>query len=213
MAITAQSVIKSVQEQLQDLAGIRWSAPELVMALNDGQRQLVILRPELHAVQAEHVLVAGAKQAVPANCSMLMDIPRNTTGHVIRKVERRLLDSMEPNWYSKAGALTIKHITVDKTEPDAFYVYPPAAVGAKVELLYAQDPVDVPAPGGPSYTSVTGNIGVDDSLNIALAHYCLYWAFSKDAEYGGNTTLSGMHFKLYQGTAGMNVPASAPAPA
>lgn len=210
MATTAQSVIKAVQEQLQDMAGIRWPAAELVTALNDGQRQLVIIRPDLQSTQVAYPLAAGAKQAVPANCSQLMEIPRNSTGQTIRLVERRLLDAMEPNWYSKAGVLIVKHVTVDKAEPYAFYVYPPAALGASVELVYAPIPVDVPAPGGNSYATVTGNIDVDDSLNIALMHYCLFWAFSKDAEYGGNMTLSGMHFKLYQGAAGINVPASAP---
>lgn len=206
MAITAQSIIKAVQEQLQDLAGIRWTAVELIKALNDAQRLLVSIRPDLASVQLSHPLTAGAKQAAPADCSQLLEIVRNTSGLSIRMVERRLLDAMEPNWYTKAGTLSIKHACVEKAEPYSFYVYPPAALGASVELVYAKIPADVPTPSGSAYTTVTGNINVDDSLDVALMHYCLYWAFSKDAGYGGNITLSGMHFKLYQGAAGITTP-------
>ena len=210
MAITAQSIIKAVQEQLQDVAGIRWTAIELVKALNDAQRLLVNFRPDLASVQVSHPLVVGAKQAVPSNCAQLLEIVRNTSGLSIRMVERRLLDAMEPNWFSKAGALTIKNACTEKAEPYSFYVYPPAALGASVELVYAKIPTDVPTPSGNSYTTVTGNISVDDLFDVPLMHYCLYWAFSKDAEYGGNPAMSAMHFKLYQAGAGITAPASNP---
>ena len=206
MAITAQSVIKTVQEQLQDVAGIRWTAIELVKALNDAQRLLVNFRPDLASIQVSHSLTAGAKQAVPANCAQLLEIVRNTSGLSIRMVERRLLEAMEPNWFSKAGSLTIKNASTEKSEPYSFYVYPPAALGASVELVYAKIPTDVPEPSGSSYATVVGNIDVDDSLDVALIHYCMYWALSKDAEFGGNAAMSAMHFKLYQAGAGVNVP-------
>ena len=136
MTTTAQSIITQAHELLQDPDGTRWKATELVQHLNDGQRALVELRPEMFAVTVATALIAGPKQTVPAACAELLEIPRNTSGNAIRPVERAQLDAIEPNWYTKTGTTAIKHTMVDAREPNVFYVYPPAAVGASVDLVY-----------------------------------------------------------------------------
>lgn len=198
MTITAQSIIKEVQEQLQDVSGVRWTAIELVDSLNDCQRDIVNTRPDMAAITAALALSAGPKQVVPTACQVLISIPRNTTGAAITPVERRLLDAVNPDWYSMTGATSIKHASREATEPRAFYVYPPAAAtGASVDLVYAPVPTDVTAPTGAAYSTVSGNIGVADVFKTALLHFILFRAFSKDAEFGGNTALSGAHFALF----------------
>lgn len=209
MTISAKSIITQAQEILQDPAGIRWPATELVAHLNDGQRALVDLRPDEFAVTAAQALVAGPKQSTPADCAQLLEVPRNTGGAAIRPVERGQLDAIEPSWYTKTGVTTIKHTTQDSREPNVFYVYPPAALGASVDLVYAAYPVDVAAPGGAAASTVTGNINCDDGFKNALLHFCLARAYMKDAEFGGNATLSAAHMQLFSAGAGATTPAVA----
>lgn len=192
---------------LQDPDGIRWPATELVRHLNDAQRALVTLHPERFAVTAPHALVAGAKQTVPANCAQLLEVSRNTGGAALRPVERRLLDAMDPNWYSKAGVTALKHACVEPIEPRVFYVYPPAAaLGASVDLVYAAWPVDVATPLGATAGTVSGNVNTPDEFKNALLHFCLFRAYAKDAEFGGNATLSAAHFQLFKSGAGADAP-------
>lgn len=206
MTITAQSLIAQAHELLQDAAGTRWPATELVGHLNDGQRALVDLRPEEFAVTAPLALVAGPKQTVPAACAKLLEIPRNTNGTVIRPVERKQLDAIEPSWYTKTGATTVQHTMVDAREPYRFYVYPPAAVGASVELVYSAYPADVATPGGPLATNVTGNVNCPDAYKNALLHFVLSRAYMKDAEFGGNATFSAGHMQMFSAGAGTTEP-------
>lgn len=208
MTTTAQSIIQEAQELLQDPAGVRWPATELVEHLNDGQREIVILRPDLVTITAALPLVVGAKQSMPANFASLSEIPRNTGGAALRMVGRSLLDAMEPSWYSKTGVTALKHACYESSEPRVFYVYPPAAAGASVDLVYAAFPVDVVTPSGAAYTTVAGNINTPDQTKNALLHFVLFRAFSKDAEFGGNAVMSGAHFQLFKAGLGLGAPAA-----
>ena len=209
MTTTAQSIIKQAHELLQDPDGIRWPATELVQHLNDGQRALVELHPEMFAITAPCTLVAGAKQTVPNDCAELIEVTRNTNGAALRVVERSMLDAIEPNWYSKTGTTALKHVCVDSRESAVFYVYPPAVIGASVELVYAAWPADVATPGGATAASVTGNVNCDDQFKNALLHFALFRAYAKDAEFGGNAALSTAHYALFKSGAGATAPAVA----
>lgn len=209
MTITAQSIIKQAHELLQDPDGTRWPAAELVSHLNDGQRALVELRPEKFAVTAAFALVSGPKQTTPAACSRLLEIPRNTNGASLRPVERHQLDAIEPNWYTKPGVTALKHTMVDAREPNVFYVYPPASVGASVDLVYAAWPADIPAPGGATAATVTGNVSVSDEFKNALLHFCVARAYWKDAEFGGNSALAASNYQLFTANAGATEPPTA----
>lgn len=209
MAVAAQSIIKQAQELLQDAAGTRWSAADLVAHLNDGQRALVEARPEMFAATVAIALVAGPKQTLPATAAKLLEIPRNTNGAAIRPVERAQLDAVEPSWYTKTGVTTIKHSTHDVREPHVFYVYPPAAVGASVDAVCAVWPADVATPAGATYTSVTGNINCKDDFKNALLHFVVSRAYMVDAEFGGNAQLATSHAQLFTAYAGGTGPAIA----
>lgn len=198
MTTPAQTIVFDVQTTLQDLSGIRWPAPEIVRALNDGQREVVNKRPDLSETTAPLILAAGAKQTAPAICCKLIEIPRNTNGPAIRVADRSLLDALDPGWYTKPGVKTIKHVTLDPARPNTFYSYPPAGAGASVDLVFAPYPTDIAVPGGSTYASVTGDISVDDIFKTALYHYCLSRAYSKDAEFGGNSVLMATHFNLFK---------------
>lgn len=210
MAVTAQSIIKQAQELLQDTAGTRWPASDLVAHLNDGQRALVEIRPEMFAATVAVTLVAGPRQTLPSTAAKLLEIPRNTNGAAIRPVERVQLDAVEPNWYTKTGVTAVKHTTHDPREPHVFYVYPPAAAsGASVDAVCATWPADVAAPSGPTYTGVSGNVNCKDDFKNALLHFVVSRAYMVDAEFGGNAQLASSHAQLFTAHAGGTGPAIA----
>jgi hypothetical protein len=53
MTVTVQSVIDRVQVTLQDTTGIRWPVVgELVLFVNDAQREIALLKPDASATTA-----------------------------------------------------------------------------------------------------------------------------------------------------------------
>jgi hypothetical protein len=190
MTITAQSIVLELHDTLHDIGGIRWPADELVRYLNDAQREIVTLRPDLVAKLYATPLVVGAKQQVPTDCSKLFEVDRNTNGPTVRQVERTMLDALDPDWYTRPGSKYAKHFTFDIREPRAFYVYPCALANTSVDLLYAAFPADIAVPAGPSHSDVTGNITVDDVFKNIMFFFAMSRALAKDAEYTGDRVSS-----------------------
>lgn len=202
MAIAAQSVIRRVVETMQDNTSVRWPVAELVRYLNDGQREVVLYRPDSMVTNASVTLVAGAKQGLPANGSKLIDVVRNTGGtkRSVRMTNRNILDTQSPNWYNLTGVTEVLHYMYDPRDPKVFYVYPPAAsTGGSVELVYSAYPADITEPAdGATYTGVTGNISLPDIYGNVLADYILYRAYTKDSEYAGNAQRAQAHYAAFQ---------------
>jgi hypothetical protein len=202
MTIAAQSIIRRVVETMQDNTSVRWPVAELVRYLNDGQREVVLYRPDSMVTNATVALVAGAKQAVPTNGSKLIDVIRNTAGtkRSVRMTVRNILDTQSPNWYNLTGVTEILHYMYDARDPKVFYVYPPAAsTGASVEIVYSAYPTDIAEPAdGAVYSAVTGNISLPDIYGNVLADYILYRAYTKDSEYAGNAQRAQAHYAAFQ---------------
>ena len=78
MALSAQSIIRRVVDTLQDTTSVRWPIPELVRYLNDGQREVILYRPDASIKNAAKTCVAGAKQSLPTDGAKLIDIIRNS---------------------------------------------------------------------------------------------------------------------------------------
>jgi hypothetical protein len=202
MPISAQSIIRRAVETMQDNTSVRWPVAELVRYLNDGQREVVLYRPDSMVTNATVALVAGAKQAVPTNGSKLIDVIRNTGGtkRSVRMTVRNILDTQSPNWYNLTGVTEVLHYMYDARDPKVFYVYPPAAsTGASVEIVYSAYPTDITEPAdGALYTAVTGNISLPDIYGNVLADYILYRAYTKDSEYAGNAQRAQAHYAAFQ---------------
>jgi hypothetical protein len=212
MPITAQSVIRRVAETLQDTTSIRWPVNELVRYLNDGQREIVLHRPDSMVTNAAQPLVAGSKQAIPSNGAKLIEVIRNSGGakRAIRMCEREILDAQAPGWHNLTGVTEVLHFMYDPRDPKVFYVYPPAAAsGASVDLVYAALPGDVTEPAdGATYTAVTGNISVPDLYANALYDYILARCFMKDSEYAGNAQRAQAHYTLFASSLGIELKAT-----
>lgn len=211
MAVTAQSIIRRVVDTMQDNTSIRWPISELVRYLNDAQREIVLYRPDAAVTNSAVPLVAGSRQSLPAGGTKLLDVVRNSTGgkRAVRMVNREILDAQMPGWHAQAGTTEVLHYMYDPREPRVFFVYPPAAAGASLEVTYASMAPDIAEPAdGALYTAVAGNLGVPDIYANTVQDYVLYRAYTKDSEYAGNAARAQAHYAAFANALGMEIKAT-----
>jgi hypothetical protein len=199
--ITAQTILDRATTILQDATNVRWTASELLGWLNDGQREIVLIKPDSFTKNQSMVLVAGTKQQIPSDGIMLIDVVRNmgvdgtTAGNAIRVVSREVLDAVNPDWHVQASNVVAKHFFFDPRDPKRFYVYPKSPGTNYVELVYSASPTDVAAVGNV--------ITLDDIFMGALIDYVLYRAYSKDAEFAANKELAVGHYQAFANALGV----------
>lgn len=194
--ITVQAVIDKTQVILQDTTGIRWPDNELLDWLNDGQREIVLYKPNAFIKNVAVKLAAGTKQGLPADGVQLIDVVRNmgsggsTPGRAIRITMREVLDAQLPDWHLETASSSVKHYMYSLLDPKNYYVYPPqpAAGQGYVEIVYGASPTDA---------IIGGTITLDDIYQNVLVDYILYRAYSKDAEYAADQTRAGQHQQAY----------------
>lgn len=223
MAIAAKDIIRRAVETLQDNTSIRWPVNELVRYLNDGQREVVLYRPDAMVTSAEITCVAGTKQNIPVGGSKLIEVIRNAAAtskkQAVRMVNREILDAQMPNWHGLTGTVDILHFMYDPRDPRTFYVYPPATAAAKLEVVYAAYPTDITEPsngalwdevgrGGTSPNFTYTNISLPDIYGNVLLDYILYRAYTKDSEYAGNASRAQSHYSAFTNALGNEVKAT-----
>jgi hypothetical protein len=212
MSIAAQALIRRVVETLQDTTSIRWPVAELVRYLNDGQREIIVHRPDAMVTNASLTLTAGTKQSLPSNGAKLIDVIRNSAGskRAIRMCAREILDAQSPGWHNLSGVTEIVHFMFDPRDPKVFYVYPPAqSTGASVDLVYSALPTDIAEPAaGTDYSSVSGSISVPDIYSNALQDYVLYRAYTKDSQYAGNEARAQARYAAFANALGIEIKAT-----
>lgn len=194
--ITAQSVVDKVQVILQDTTGVRWPDSELLDWLNDGQREIVLYKPNAFIKNLAVRMAGGTKQSLPADGVQLIDVVRNmgtngmTPGRAVRITMREVLDSQLPDWHSETPSSVVKHYVYSLFDPKNFYVYPPqpAAGQGYIELVYGASPTD---------TTLGGTITLDDIYQNVLVDYILYRAYSKDTEYAADQNRAATHQNAY----------------
>lgn len=213
MPIPAQSIIRRCVETLQDNTSVRWPINELVRYLNDGQREVVLHRPDAMVTNTTITCVAGSKQSLPANGSKLIEVVRNAraagTKRAVRMVNREILDAQTPGWHALAGTDDVLHFMYDPRDPRVFYVYPPATASAQLDIVYAAYPTDITEPAdGSLYTAVTGNISLPDIYGNVLQDYILARCYMKDSEYAGNAQRAQAHYTLFANALGTEIKAT-----
>lgn len=209
MTTTAQSIVRDAHVTLQDPDGIRWPAAELVAHLNRAQRDIHMVRPDSTAIVATVALTPGYRQVVPSACATLMDIPANTSGERVTKVDLVQLDAVEQGWRSRKAQRVVRHFMHDLRTPRHFLVYPPADATTSVDMEYSAFPVDVPAPTLTTANGVTGNLSLSDQYGTAVLCMVLHYAYTKDAEFGGNAALAAGYLQRAQALVGAELQSSA----
>lgn len=187
--IFASSVIQRASIVLADTANIHWTTDELLAYLNDGQRELCIVKPTACVRNTDVSLVQGTKQAIPLDGVALVDLTRNTGGNAIRPTQRTVMDAQMPDWHSPARASAkVTNFCHSDFDPKTFYVYPPSPGGNSVEMIYAAIPPDV---------ALNSAIAIDDNYVSLLVSYILFRAFAKDTEYAANAATSQTHYQAF----------------
>jgi hypothetical protein len=205
MSVTVQSVIDRVQKTLQDTTGVRWPVvDELVLWVNDAQREIALLKPDASAKNTTITLASGTKQEIPNDGNRLLRVVRNMSSaatnsagkRAVRIVSREVLDAQTPDWHDPlvsgdaAHAAVVKHYVYDEQNPRNFYVYPgiAAASAAYLEIIYSANPNTV---------TQASNLDIPDIFGNAVMNYVLYMAYMKDADYAGNQQRAASHFQLF----------------
>lgn len=202
MAVSVQSVIDRVQTTLQDTTGVRWPVVgELVLWINDAQREIALLKPDASAKNTTITLADGTKQDVPTDGNRLLRAVRNmsaasggTGKRSVRLVQREVLDAQTPDWHDPtvtgdaAHTNIVKHYIYDEQNPRNFYVYPGVSGNAYLEIIYSANP---------STVGQSDNLDIPDIYANAVMNYVLYMAYMKDAEYAGNNQRAASHFQIF----------------
>lgn len=202
MTVTVQSVIDRAQTVLQDTTGVRWPVvDELVLWINDAQREIALLKPDASATNATVTLATGTKQDIPSGGNRLLRVVRNmsaassgTGKRSVRVVDREVLDAQSPDWHDPtvagdaAHTTIVKHYVYDDANPRNFYVYPGVAGNAYLEIIYSSNPAAV---------AQNANLSIPDIFANAVMNYVLYMAYMKDAEYAGNAERASTHYTLF----------------
>lgn len=208
--LTGTNIIDRARLTLQDSSGVRWTDAELLIYINDAQREIVNIKPEATATHTNVLLAAGTEQTLPSGGLRLIKVTRNMSGSAadatgaksIRIVEEDLLNSIEPDWHdptvtgASAHGSVIKNYLFDPDDPKKFYVYPGVKSGssAYVELVYSKLPTDL--------SGVSSTIDIEDTYGNAILNFVLYRAYLKDSEYAGNAQRAGTHYQLFTATLG-----------
>jgi hypothetical protein len=185
-----------------DASGYRWSDAELINYINDAQLMIAVARPDSSVGSAVATLVAGTKQALPAEGFRLMDVIRNikaddSPGRAVRITDRDTLDLFEPGWHTRTPVAEVKHYIYDEANPLEFYVYPPAAAGLKIELRYTKRPGLV--------VQATDELSLTDAYFEPTLMYVMYRSYLKDLEFAGNATLAGQYLQAASGLLGVKL--------
>lgn len=195
--IVASTLINKAQIILQDLTGVRWpSNTELLGWLNDGQREVLVYKPNANVKHASHKLATGTCQSLPEDCVQLIDIPRNmgtdglTPGRAIRLAVREVMDAQVPGWHSARASAEVRHFMYSALDPKTFWVYPP-------QPATGQGYVDLTYSATPSNATLDGFIQIDDIYANVLVDYILYRAFSKDTEAAADVNRAATYQNAY----------------
>lgn len=198
MAITTVGeVIRRVKLILQEVTqnGTRWTNEELLGWLNESYQAIVAIKPDASSVNKVVDCVVGSRQELPADGHRLLDVVRNTAvgsnGYSVMKTSRNALDATRRGWHGETPSVTIEQFVFDDHDPRHFYVYPPAAATAKLEIIYSSVPQ--PHANAQATASSTEVIRLGDSFAPAIVDYILARAYSKDAEHAANLQRAQMH--------------------
>lgn len=215
MTVLASAIIDRAQTIVQDKTGVRWPYAELLGWLNDGQRETAVYKPTATARNVALMLEAGTLQSIGDGGLALLRVTRNLKtpvgtprigGRACRIVEREVLDAQHPSWHDPdqfAYNKEVKHFCFDDSDPTHFYVFPGNDGQGAVEAVVSMSPTEVELEAGADINALASYarpINIPDIYANALLDYVLFRAYSKDAEYAGNSERSATHYQMFVAT-------------
>lgn len=214
----ASEVLDRAQRMILDETGVRWPLRELLLWINDAQREIVLLKPGAFSKNIVLALAVGSHQAVPLAYTGLLRVVRNITsgvdvvprvsGRSIRMVSREILDHQTPDWHSGTKKQEVKHFTYDELDPMSFYVYPPNDGTGKVEAVLPAIPPAIAIAVGADQDLLAAyavDLPLNDLYFNPTLDYVLYRAYSKDASFAGNAQRAAAHYAQFANSIGVSI--------
>lgn len=210
MSLSMQAVSDRVSDLLLDADLVRWPVAERIRWANESMGAILSRRPAALARRSVVSLVAGSYQTIPADGSILLDVPRNiaangtTSGRPIRRTDRQLLDDSDPDWQTGTAKSEVRQYTYDDRAPKSFYVYPPVVAGTKVELFDAALPADIAAIGE--------SLDIGAEYMETVVNYVCYRCHSKDSEFSNGAVATAFYqaFEAALGVKNQSTTAASP---
>jgi len=178
--ITAEQIITSCQELVQDEDGVVWTNDEGLGWVNDAQRAIALVRVDSSVLRSAILLVPGIKQEIAGR--RLVDIHYNmgadglTVGAPIRLVNRTIKDDSDPLWTTETAATEILEYMYEANSPKNFEVSPPvhATTAVYAEVTQAVNPTDC--------ATIGSTIDLEDIYAPAMIEWVMYRFFGRDSE-------------------------------
>ncbi|WP_333826857.1 phage adaptor protein [Pararhodobacter sp.] len=209
MAFTAADVMRKASTILQDAGSVRWPLPELLGWLNDGMREIAILKPTATAATATMDLASGTKQALPDTYHQLLTVVRNVPGRVITPIVREVLDTQFPGWHDSDVMpfnASVVHVVNDTFDPRVFYVVPGNTGTGVIEIIASVLPAPIATPVNPLVIeSYSGAVPIGDVYQGALTDFILYRAFSKDMNLPNAGQRAQTHYQQFGNALGVKM--------
>ncbi|MCP3686564.1 MAG: hypothetical protein GY861_28330 [bacterium] len=174
--ILASKIIADAAEAMLDEGYERYATADWLGFLNDGQNELVILKPDASVINQSVVQIAGTKQTLGAEDISLIKLTKNmgtdgtTPGTIIELVDERQFGIQNPDWNTTTADAEVICYMFDDRDPKNYYVYPPQPTSSQgyVEIVTCVKPTDI--------ASISSAINLDDIYEGALLNYILYRA-------------------------------------
>jgi hypothetical protein len=209
VTIKVVDILSRASVLLQDTAATRFTNANLLKFFNDGQREVVVHRPDAYVANGTFACATGSKQTIPSGGHRLVNVHRNTGGRAVTQVERKMLDENLPTWHDETASTNgIEHFIYDSTDPKNFYVYPKAVSGThSLEIVYSVIPGDISISNFATNTTV---VSIDTGYANCLLDYVLYRAYQIDSDEG-NISRAQMHYGAFAQSLGMKTRSDAAA--
>lgn len=221
MAVTASDIMDRAQRIVLDETNVRWPLPELLLWINDAERDVVIHKPSALSVTEAMTLQEGTYQKVPEKHIGLLRVVRNLVsaptavprlgGRAVRVVSREILDTQNPDWHDPNEVefrQAVKHYLFDEQDPRSFYVYPGNDGSGVLECIFAAQPQKLVLPQGvdaSELASYSMPLNLSDIYANAVLDFVLYRAYTKDAQFAGNAQRAAAHYQQYANGIGIKV--------
>lgn len=215
MPVSAKNVLHRCQIILQDAGAVRWPLTELVDWLNDGLKEICLLKPNATSETIHMPLEVGTMQAVPDGYAILIRAWNNCNpngtpnGNVITPIVHEILDQQKPGWHD--GSIVpfrrmVRHVAADISDPRIFFVYPGNDGTGHMRVTLSRIPPDVvPISGQDPDDFAAYDVEIESLQAIyqsALINYVLAMAFSKDMQYAGAAERAAAHMSQFTNALG-----------
>lgn len=169
--------------------------------LNDGQRAIVLLKPNVNVTNAAVRLSAGTLQTIPTGGIALIKLTHNkgaagtTNGTPINFVPMEQYNYLEPTLHSQTATPIVEVYSFDTDDPTHFYTFPPQpATPHYVGMVYTAAPTDI---------ATTGTaISLNDIYQGPLVNYMLYRAYALEQD-ANSSAMSQKYYDLFMAELGM----------